>query len=226
MSTTRILLWIGFALLACGGAYAQEELGYHPRYTTNVGTVITVPLNPASQFTNIGWGFTGGAGYDLTRNQAVVAEFLWNKLYPTGSALQPVQVAFNRAQLGAYSNLFAVTGNYRYELHGNTLGVYFIGGGGWYFRNGKITHQVAIGTGVSCDPAWTWWGYSCQSGKVTTGLGPSVYTSNALGINGGVGFTVRVGEPLYKFYIEARYHYAPTQTVNIQVVNISVGIRY
>jgi len=51
-------------------------------------------------------------------------------------------------------------------------------------------------------------------------------SSGTLGGNGGIGFTVKVGEPRYRLYFEARYHYAPTQTVNIQVVNISVGIRY
>jgi hypothetical protein len=226
MTTTKAIIWIGFVVLACGTAHAQDEYGYETKFNLSAGTVISVPLNPSSQFVNIGWGLTSGAGYSFSRKHAVIGEFMWNKLYPTDAALQPVLVAFNKPQVGAYSNLFAITGNYRYELRGKALGMYLIGGGGWYHRNGKVTQQVSIGAGVTCDPAWIWWGYSCKSGTVTTGVTPANYSSSALGVNGGIGFTVRVGEAPYRFYVESRYHYAPTKTINTQLMDITIGIRY
>jgi hypothetical protein len=45
-------------------------------------------------------------------------------------------------------------------------------------------------------------------------------------VNGGVGFTIRVGEAPYRFYVESRYHYAPTKNINTQLVAVTVGFRY
>jgi hypothetical protein len=46
------------------------------------------------------------------------------------------------------------------------------------------------------------------------------------GYNGGMGLTVKVGEPRYRLYIEARYHYAPTSRINTQIIPITMGIRF
>jgi hypothetical protein len=51
-------------------------------------------------------------------------------------------------------------------------------------------------------------------------------TTSALGANGGVGFTVRVGAAPWRMYIESRYHYAPTKNINTQLVITTIGIRY
>jgi hypothetical protein len=50
--------------------------------------------------------------------------------------------------------------------------------------------------------------------------------SSALGGNAGIGFTVRVGEEPYRFYIEPRYHYAPNENVRTQLLTVTVGFRY
>lgn len=51
-------------------------------------------------------------------------------------------------------------------------------------------------------------------------------TSDALGLNGGIGVTFKVAEPRYRFYIEARYHYAPTKNVKTELIPITIGIRF
>jgi hypothetical protein len=45
-------------------------------------------------------------------------------------------------------------------------------------------------------------------------------------VNGGVGFTMRVGEPPYRMYVESRYHYAPNRNISTQFLMVAVGIRY
>jgi len=44
--------------------------------------------------------------------------------------------------------------------------------------------------------------------------------------NVGAGFTIKVGEPSYRVYIEPRYHYAPTQNVSTHLLEMTLGIRY
>jgi hypothetical protein len=52
------------------------------------------------------------------------------------------------------------------------------------------------------------------------------YDSSVFGGNVGVGFTIKVGDPSPRVYIEPRYHYAPTKNVTTQLMVITVGIRY
>ena len=212
--------------LACGCLHAQEGPDENQRVTTNVGTTISVPLNPSAQIVDIGWGLTTGIGYRVSGRQALVGEFMWNKLYPADGALQPVQVAFQKPQIAAYSNVFSLTANYRVESRGTVFTTYFIAGGGWYFRNASVRQQVPLGGGIPCAPAWIWWGYNCSAGTVTTSTARAGYAASSLGVNAGLGFTVRVGDGSHRLYIEPRYHYAPHKDINTQIIDVTIGLRY
>jgi hypothetical protein len=226
MGVGKSLVWITALLFVCCAAHGQESLGIEPRINVNVGGIITAPLNPSARFVNIGWGLTTGTGYNLGRGHALIGEFMWNKLYPTATAVEPVESTFQSPRIAAYTNLFALTGNYRYELHGRAHGIYLIGGGGWYHRNASVKEHPPIGPSVPCDPAWLWWGYTCKSGVVTTGFAVPRYASNTLGVNGGIGVTIQTHESPYRFYVETRYHYAPSKLFNTQVIDITIGFRY
>lgn len=148
-------------------------------------------------------------------------------MYPSGGVLQPLQAVSTQADsLSGNSNLYGLTGNYRYELRGRLLGAYLIGGGGWYFRKNWLSREVTAGPGTICTPAWLWWGFTCTSGTVTANQTLATSTTNAWGANVGVGFTVRVGEAPYRLYTEARYHYVPTGNVSTQFIAVSAGIRF
>jgi outer membrane protein with beta-barrel domain len=205
-------------------AYAQENDS--PKANVNLGMTMSAPVNPTARFVNLGLGLGFGAGYNFTRRHAVVGEFMWNSLYPNGDALAPIRTAFQNPSISAGSNLFAFTSNYRFELRGKTLGTYFIGGGGWYYRNAHLTQDVTTGTGIICTPVWLWYGFSCSSGTVTADQTIRSTSSSALGVNGGIGFTARVGDAPYRIYLEPRYHYAPTKGVSTQLIVVSIGIRY
>ena len=99
-------------------------------------------------------------------------------------------------------------------------------GSGLYYRHTSITKEVVTGNNIVCTPMWLWWGYECSSGVVTENQTLASWSATAPGFNGGVGFTVRVGDPPYRFYAESRYHYVPNSRINTQVINISFGIRY
>ena len=208
--------------------YSQDdEFGEDSKLNTNVGMSWTVPLHPTAKFVNHGWGVLAmGAGYNFNRNHALIGEFMWNSLYPTNEALAPFRAASHSRDVHAHGNLFSITMNYRYELRGEALGTYFIGGGGLYIRNAKISKPVITGNEIACTPVWLWWGFTCSSGTVSSDQTLASSSSGVFGVNAGIGFTAKVGEPRYRMYLEARYHYAPNKIINTQVIPITIGIRF
>jgi hypothetical protein len=141
-------------------------------------------------------------------HNAIIGEFLWNRMYPSGGALLPLEAtAPQSSRLNGNSNVYALTGNHRYEMRGRLLGTYFIGGGGWYFRKNWLSRDINSGTGSVCTPAWLWWGFTCTSGTVTANQKLATSSTDAWGLNSGIGFTVRIGEAPYRLYTDASYHY-------------------
>jgi len=221
----NVLIAISMAFLFCGILYAQDDDS--EKINTNLGAAVSFPLNPTSTFVNTSWGIVSGVGYNFSPHHSVIGEFMWSALYPSGSSLRPIRLAVNDNSITGHSNLWTLTGNYRYQWQGKQLGAYFIGGGGWYYRTtGFSRKSVTSGSDTPCTPTWMWWGFTCASGMVTANQTVRGYDSSVFGGNVGVGFTIKVGDPSYRVYIEPRYHYAPTKNVTTQLMLITVGIRY
>jgi Outer membrane protein beta-barrel domain len=218
------LLLIALALAQT--LHAQEECDDDCRLNTNLAIVINAPISSSAEVVGTGWGLVGGAGYNFNRRNAIVGEFMWNRVYPSAGALQPLQGALQTKDLKGNTDFYALTANYRLELRGRTVGTYLIGGGGWYFRNTWLSHEVPSGTGNICTPVWRWFGYNCRSGTVNPNQPPVISSLNSLGANVGVGVTARGGDGPYRFYAEARYHYAPTKNISTHFIAITLGIRY
>jgi hypothetical protein len=212
----------GRPLLAQGDPNFTED----SKLNSNLGAVAIVPLNPTAKYVNVGWGLLLGGGYNFTKRNGLVFEFMWDRLYPTVAALAPIRQAAANNNIDGHANLYTVTANYRYELRGKKLGVYFIGGGGWFHRNASLSQTVQANTPTVCTPIWMWWGYSCTSGTVTSTQKLEIASSDALGGNGGIGVTIKVGEPRYRVYVESRYYYAHNDTVNTELIPITVGFRF
>lgn len=224
--TLTTLAVVGLLLMACCTVYSQVDNEDDPRGNVNLGMPLSVPLNPMGQFTNFGWGATLGGGYNFTRKHAAVGEFMWNHLYVPSGALAPLRAALQNSDVNGSGELYAFTGNYRFELRGKILGTYLIAGGGLYHRTASLSRPVTTGANITCEPTWEWWGFSCSSGTVTSNQTLKSSASTAPGVNAGFGVTVRVGDAPYRVYVESRYHYAPTRGVNTQLVAVTLGIRY
>jgi Outer membrane protein beta-barrel domain len=218
------IIVVVIALAPLQPLHAQDDC--ECKVNTSLAMVLNVPVSPTAQVAGSGWGAVEGVGYNFNQRHAVIGEFMWNKVYPLDGALQPLQAALQSSNLSGDTDLFILTGNYRFERRGRLLGTYLIGGGGWYFRNTNLSREVTTGTGNICTPTWLWWGFTCTSGTVTASQTVQSSTSSALGANAGMGFTVRVGEAPYRLYTEARYHYAPTKNINTQFIAVTFGIRY
>lgn len=224
---TIFLVWFCLAIIpSC--AYAQGAVNGDddPSFSSSMGLSLSAPLSPVSHYVSSGLGTDYSAGYNFDRRNAVVGEFMWNHLFASGPALQPLRDALQSPNVHAHGDLFAFTADYKFEMRGSLHGVYVIGGGGWYHRTAGVTTQIPIGGNVVCQPVWLWWGYTCSSGTVDSSHTVAGSSSSAFGGNGGIGYTVRVGDAPYRFYVETRYHYAPTRNITTQLLAISVGFRY
>jgi outer membrane protein with beta-barrel domain len=206
--------------------HAQDDCTDSCKVNSNLAMVLNLPVSSTAQVAGTGWGATGGVGYNVNPRHAVISEFLWNRMYPSGGVLQPLEAASELGRLEGNSNLYALTGNYRYGFRGRLLGTYLIGGAGWYYRKNWLSRAITAGPGTICTPAWLWWGFTCASGMLTANQTRATTSTNAWGANAGVGLTVRVGEGSYRLYTEVRYHYAPTKDVSTQFIALTVGIRY
>lgn len=217
---------VGLLLSACYSAFSQGEGDDNPKGNVNLGVPFSAPLNPMGRVTNFGLGLSIGGGYNFTRRHGVVGEFMWNHLFVPAGTLAPLRAAVQNPDINGHGELYMLTGNYRFELRGKTLGTYFIAGGGLYHRTVSLSQPVTTGASISCEPTWEWWGFSCSSGTVTANQTLASSSSTAPGLNGGFGFTVRVGDAPYRVYLESRYHYAPMRGINTQLVTVTFGIRY
>lgn len=204
----------------------QYEYDENSKINTNLGFPVTVPAGNTSEFVTLGTGITAGVGYNFNRYNAFVGEFMWNWLYPTDASLTPLRTALQTSDLNGHSNFYALTANYRLEVRGNRFGAYLIGGAGVYYRNASLSKTVTPPAGTICTPVWIWWGFSCSSGTVIVAQTHTSFTSGVFGGNAGVGVTIKVGEPRYRLYFEARYHYAPSSTFTTRLIPITTGIRF
>ena len=193
------------------------------KLNTNLGAGVTVPVNPTARLAGASANVVVGAGYNFNKHNAIIGQFMWTGLPPNNNAFRAIRSAAQSRGIDGQSNLFTLTANYRLSVQGRVFGAYIIAGGGMYYRHSSLSRDVVVGTGTTCSPAWLWWGFTCESELVSEDQTLVSAGSTAFGGNGGVGFTIRINEEGYKFYVEARYHYAPNKNISTQVIPITLG---
>jgi hypothetical protein len=224
----RISLPVAIIVLAalCSQSLEAQDSEKWTKLNTNLGMGMTVPLNPTARLVGSSVDVVVGAGYNFNRHSSFVGQFMWAGIPVNKNAFRPIFLVANTRDISGSSNLFTGTANYRYQLQGRTFGMYWIGGGGVYYRRASLSREVAVGTGTVCGPSWTYWGYGCVNGIVTDDQTLISAGSTAFGGNGGMGFTIRINDEGYKFYVESRYHYAPTKNISTQLIAITLGFSW
>lgn len=192
------------------------------KFAFDIGGGMSTPLNPTAQYIGLGGNFVTGAGYNIDKHNSILGEFMWTGMPTNFDVLRPPTAPFGKI------NLYTLTANYRFsvnKLGHSPFGVYFIGGGGWYYRHVSINQDYVVPDATVCAPIYDWWGYAC-------GPGNYVYTAtlaskgvSAPGVNAGVGFTVRLTDSGLKFYVESRYHYAFSD-IPSTFVPVTFGFRF
>jgi len=228
MTLTKILLTVAITRIAFWAPVVDAQSNEsHPfsRLTSNAGFTVSVPVSTTANYITPGWGLVYGAGYNVNKHHAFFGEIAWNQLYATDRAMEPIRAATQNPAINGRGNLLTLTANYRIKFEGHALGIYFLGGGGMYYRDASLSQRVTTGiSSINCNQVWLWWGFTCSSGIVTQNQTLLHTSSVAPGGNVGIGITVRIPDFPYRFYVETRYHYATNRLVHTQLIPITVGL--
>ena len=100
-----------------------------------------------------------------------------------------------------------------------------IAGGGWYYRFASIDKTYTVLPGTPCLPIYDLVGLWMRYGFTVTETIASKGNS-AGGVNAGVGFTIRLSDKGWKFYVESRYHYAWSNRIPTTFVPVTFGFRF
>lgn len=216
--STRIL--VSIALL---GACCLIPLKGQSKLTFGIGGGVSAPLNPTGAYTGVSGNFNVGAGYKIDEKNSITGEFLWSGLPTDIFTLHPVEAPSGNI------NMYSLTVNYRRHIDrikGSPFGVYGVVGGGWYYRYATIDKNFVVPPNAVCSPVYYWWGYSCAPGGYVSSETIANKGASAGGVNGGVGFTIRLADSNWKFFTEARYNYAFSNRVPSTFIPVTMGIRY
>jgi Outer membrane protein beta-barrel domain len=216
--TLFALVW----LLGCALVPLQADDSELQLFNFNVGGGLSVPLNPTARYLGVNGNAGAGAGANFNRHNSIEGDFMWSGLSPTLNLVQ----AIDRPRGSV--NLYSVTGNYRFHIDSladSPFGIYIIGGGGWYYRHTDINRNYVVPPLTVCQPIYNWWGFACDSGGVVQTTITSHATS-AGGLDVGVGFTIKLPSPGWKFFMESRYNYAWSNFIPTTLVPVTFGFRF
>jgi len=184
------------------------------KYTYLIGGGFTLPTGGTHNDLATSYNIQGGVGRNFNRSFGVIAQIDWanfgiqsntlNNLLNTYNSIGAVDQNGNAlTQLGGSSHVGSLTLNPIYNfVQSDTTGAYVVGGFGFYHKTANFTIP---GTGTYCDPY-----YGCYQYQANQSI--DKYTSNAFGVNIGVGFTYkpsRFGSA--RLYVEARYVFVDNQ---------------
>jgi opacity protein-like surface antigen len=186
-------------------------------FTFAVGGGPTVPGKHSGRNFNTGFNLTAGVGIHPVRAFGVMAEFGYNNMSITNTALQRIGVPDGSGRI------YSVTLNPVVHLNpSGRFDVYLIGGGGYYRRTIEFT-QPSSAIATAFDP---FYGIFFPVEVPTTQVLGS-YSQNKMGINGGAGVAIRFGEDTRSsFFAESRYHYIWTTPVRTAMIPVTFGFRW
>jgi hypothetical protein len=208
----------GFSVVS---AFAQANFS---RYNFNAGGGFGFGKSDVGKFTGTSYDFAVGGGLNLTRMFGVKAEYMYYNLSFKDSVknLQGIQGATGNIQ----SLSLNPTANFSW---GGPWGVYAIGGFGIYRRYVSVPAKT-FAQGTVCQPAWIWWGVTCD---INTQVPPGGFTltshsAYAGGYNFGGGITYRIPNfHHFKLYAEGRYHHAYTgRDEHTSFFPVTFGLRW
>lgn len=185
-----------------------------PKWDFFIGGGFGTPIGDQFNFATTSWGFGGGGGRMFNAHLGVNAEFNYDHFGLTGSTLSDQQALYNYTIFlynqqnpgNPVSPISGLDGNnhiWSFSLQpiynlpsGEGMGVYVTGGFGFYH---KVTNFTVPAIGTYCDPF-----YGCYS--YTANQVIDHYTSNAPGVNGGLGITYKFSKfSSQRLYAEVRY---------------------
>jgi hypothetical protein len=186
-----------------------------PKYSFFAGGGFGLPTGGTHNYLTTGWGLQFGGGRNFNKRFGVALQFDYDHFGFQTNTLNNLLGIYNSlgaedqngdalTQLGGSSHIWSFTIDPRYTFHeGDKTGAYVVGGFGFYHKTATFTIPAI---GEYCDPF-----YGCYEYQANQPI--DSYTSNAPGINGGVGITYKFSRfANARFYAEARYVYLFNQS--------------
>jgi hypothetical protein len=181
------------------------------KWTGQIGVGFELPIGDTYRYYNTGWAFGGGFGRQWSKKFAVLAQFDYDHFGINKNTLDSQAALYNGASTGCgpgqgesgcalpvdgSNHVWSFTLNPKYTFaDGDKYGAYVVGGFGFYH---KVTDFTTPETGC-----YYYFGY-CE--PITENAVIDHYTSNAPGVNGGLGLTYKFSRFAdERFFIEARY---------------------
>lgn len=174
------------------------------KYTFYAGAGFTVPVGGTANYLTPSYSIQVGAGRNFNRKFGLMTEFDWDNFGIQGSTLNKQHTLYNSLgaelpTLNGYDHVWSFSLDPTYTFWQNEKhGAYVIGGVGFYH---KITTFTIPSIATYCSPF-----YGCYLYRANQPI--DSYTSNAPGLNVGLGYTYRPSRfGRVQFYAEARYVY-------------------
>jgi len=176
------------------------------KYTFFGGAGFTLPTGGTHAYFSPSYNFQFGGGRNFNKKVAALVEFDWANFGIQGNTetnLETVYSYYGITTVGGHGHdwSFTLGPQYTYMDH-DRFGGYVIGGVGFYH---KVTDFTTPAEETYFDPYY---------GDITIEANETFdsYVSNAVGVNGGLGFTYKASRfSDVKFYAEARYVYTANQ---------------
>jgi hypothetical protein len=175
------------------------------KFAFMAGVGADLPVGNTHKYETPSWGIQAGVGRNFSQSVGVMLQFDYDNFKLQGSAVTNqknlynfgVPTAAQLPELDANNHIWSFTLDPTFTLVGQgSLGAYAVVGGGFYH---KVTNFTVPAVGEACD--YYYGCYQYQADEVI-----DHYTSNAGGVNGGVGLTYKFSRfSNQRFYIEARY---------------------
>jgi hypothetical protein len=182
------------------------------KYTFVVGGGFTLPVGGTHNYLSPSWKIQAGVGRNFNKTFGVIAQFDWDNFGIQTATLNNLLAIYNGPPLffedqtgNPLSQISGTSHDWSFTLNpiinyytSDTKGAYVIGGAGFYHKTASFS-TPAIAT--ACDIFGNCFAF--QENQTFDS-----YTSNAFGLNGGVGFTYKLSRfASTKFYVEGRYVY-------------------
>jgi hypothetical protein len=174
------------------------------KYTFVVGGGFTLPVGGTHSYLTTSYAFQGGVGRNFNKNFGVIAQFDWANFGVQTHTLNDLLAIYNSlgaglTQLNGSSHIWSFSLNPIYHFaEGEKTGAYVVGGTGFYHKTANFSIPSV---GLVCDVFG-----NCFAVQANQSI--DKYTSNAFGLNAGLGATYKFSRFAdERFFVEVRYVY-------------------
>jgi len=203
---------------AAGASWAG---GYYHKGTFMLGGGFNNPVGDASNFLKGSGSIFFAAGKNLTPKTAVQIEYQHNWFDVSQEVLDRAatdSTSFDNAHVSMWS--ICLNGIYRIHPEKDIV-PWFTGGIGYYKRNIMLTQNALIYYPPIWDPWWGWIDGGWSPGEAISGQ----RSDSGAGFNVGLGLDLSIDSGA-SLFVDARYHRAYLDGVDVQMIPIMFGVRW